>query len=222
MLVQVAKNGLRGLAKYKNEYWEQRGITPNEANELEPRYRALSRNYARQNGVPGPYKFFEVRIVNANCIFGLRARTNWWNDPEWMDRVFWMYQKPVMFFIDEERVPFYTLEPFEGWRVWNVGAHRHGMTISENHLKQAWHVPVDCCQVAWEETSAGISDHLHHRPDFVPTQEDIDRRALIEHESAEIMKEAEDINTAKAFRKVLGELEQKEEEFTKEQMKSEG
>lgn len=192
------------VRKWKNEYWESRGITPNEALELDPRYRKLVREFAVHNGVYSPYKFFEVRIVNALPSVVYDKAMKWWTHKMLMDRVFWMFQKPRYDFREgKEPYGYYTLEPFECVRVWQVGcAHLNVNIPTKTLLRKAFTVPIECCQIAWTETSNGFSDHIHHRPEKVETQADIDRRLSIKAAADKLLECSEDINTSKAFAKI--------------------
>lgn len=204
-LIKIAQNNLEGVAKWKNEYWETRGITPNEALELDPDYARLVKTFGRHNHLLGPYKFFEVRIIKQRATIGLSGQRNWWDHPLFMDHVFWMFQKPYLDQEDGEFVSCYALEPFECIRVWKAIEQQP----NEERLAGAWIVPVECCQIAWHETKEGYSEHIHHRPEIVPTQADLDRQGELERASKELLDQAQDINTSPEWRAAIAKVEDK-------------
>lgn len=192
------------IRKWKNPYWEARGETPNEAMEHDPQYRQMVTQFARHNKVSGPFRFFEVRVVSDSPSVIYDKAMKWWTHKDLMDRVFWMFQKP-RYDLQEGKEPYgyYTLEPFECSRVWQVGCKTLGVPIpNKMSMRNAFTIPIECCQLAWTETSNGFSDHLHHRPEIVKSQFDLDREQAIKAASAKIIAAGQDINSSAAFKNV--------------------
>lgn len=191
------------VRKWKNEYWEERGITPNEALELDPNYRQLVRSFAIHNEVLPPYKFWEVRIIKQDPSVLVGIHDHWWNDSMFMDHVFWMFQKPRMTRVDGRPYPCWLLEPFECWRVWNLGCLKFGIPApGKELLKKGFFVPTECCQLAWTETSNGESDHIHHRPEYEASDDEINYTGELRRKVDDILKESMDIEATDMGKKL--------------------
>jgi hypothetical protein len=192
--------------KDKNPYWEKRGITPNEAYELDGGYQRLVTQFKLYNGIQSPCRFLEIRIIKRQTLVDATGQIRWWDDTLFMDKVFWAFQSPAVDYVDDKPYSFYVLEPYECQRVLNLGWAKYGRP-PVNDLKAAFFVPVECCQHAWNETSAGYSDHLRPRPKRTPSQKDIDRRATQEREGRKLLDRAIDAADDPRFEKMYTVLE---------------
>jgi hypothetical protein len=192
-LIKIPENNLTGVAKDKNPYWEERGITPNEARDLDSRYQRALKGFARHNKLTGPHRFFEVRIVRNRPAVDVLTQ-NWWEHPKFMDRVYWMFQRPMIIYLEDySAYQLYVLEPMECLRVLNIFRRDFG----NNPLgdpRTAFVVPVECCQLAWTETKGGYSEHIHYRPKIAPTQQQIDAEEEKKKKIAKILDGAIDIS----------------------------
>lgn len=209
MLINVRRNALTGVSRDKNEYWEKRNITPNEAYQTDSAYQNLIRNFASYHKIKGPFRFFEVRIIAARPSLICTGTIDWWDDPEFMDKCFWMFQTPMYEYPEgKEPYGYYYLEPFECRRVLNVGIRKHQIVNpTRNTMRQAFVVPIECCQLAWTETSGGYSDHLHHRPEILKTQEQLDREKLLDLEADKLLESAEDIVESPKWKESLKKID---------------
>lgn len=190
-LIRIGDNALPGIKKDKSVLWESSGYTPNEAMVLIDDYRRIATAFARRNKVASPHRFFEVRIIQeeAPSLLHLQSRP-WWTHPKVMDRVFWVYQKPVQELTPEGKVSFYVLEVNECLRVWEILGKPKGIDLSAAYI-----VPVECVSFAWDETVNGQSEHIHWRPEVVQTQEEIDREARLNAEAQKYIDSAFDVSS---------------------------
>jgi hypothetical protein len=196
MLIKVSDNNREGVSRFKNPIWEQRGITPNEAYAQDPEYRALAHNHKRHNGFKSPMRWVEARVVDEKISpLVLNRYDQWYQDPVWMEQVFWVYAEPLTHFTDGEPYQYYCLEAFECYRVYTTNAIKYNGKPNRDP-RTGFIVPVECCHLAWTETSAGISDHIHHRPDAVKSQEQIDFESNRDRIAGEIMKEATAVSSS--------------------------
>lgn len=177
----------------KNPVWEV--YTPNEMWDndalalahLKASYRMLELPWARAHGIPGKKRWFEMRVNSNRTLLNITARQRWWDAPEFMDKIFWVYQTPILFNMDGETVSCYPLEFMECQRVKAVGIRRFGRNPFSSEVPSLL-IPQDCCELAWKETANGYSEHLRHRPEHEPTQEELDREATAQ-EAVEKAKE---------------------------------
>jgi hypothetical protein len=175
----------------KNPYWQH--LTPNEAFEKDRQYETIATAFAKKGEVVGPYKFFEVRIIGGSSMLSLEASSRWWDDPMFMERIFWVYQKPVYFYPSgQQHWGAYALEFYEAQRVVQAATKKFGYNPFDEHPNLL--VPIDCVQLAWNETSNGISDHCRYRAKVEPTQAEIDREGRIQEEVKKITENLEDIS----------------------------
>lgn len=196
MKIRTTENNLTGVAKWKNADWETCGKTPNEAYFEDRDYQRYVDGFALHNGfgLGKSHKFFEVRIISdkPSVIYSVTKSDMWYTAPFIMDRVFWMFQKPIEGRIDNRPYTYYVLEPKECIRVIRLFKQYTGQNLADG--LNAFVVPTECCQLAWTETSAGVSDHLHWRPEVVKTQEQIDKEEQLNAETKKILDTAFDID----------------------------
>lgn len=193
MLIKTPEHNLTGVAKDKNQYWETLGLTPNEARDSDPRYQRALQAFTRHNNLTGPHRFFEVRIVRNRPLIDALTQ-NWWEHPRFMDRCYWMFQRPMIIYL-EDYSPYqlYVLEPMECLRVWNTFRRELGSNPLGDP-RTAFVVPVDCCELAWTETKGGYSEHIHYRPKIAPTQEQVDQAEQKQQQVEKILGQAVDIS----------------------------
>ncbi len=153
--------------------------TPNTAYEHDPSYREISTAFAKKADVGGPYRWFEVRIVSEKSVLSFAESARWWNEPAWMDKIIWVYQKPRLFNVDNKSYQTYLLEFFECQRVLARTIGKFGHNIFEDEFP-ALLIPCDCVQIAWTETANGYSEHRRDAEVQVVTQADIDKEAKMQ------------------------------------------
>lgn len=186
------------IRKWKNEFWESRQQTPNEAYDTDADYRRMIHQFAKWNGISGPFKFKEVRIVSKETSVIYSGGKKWWDHRRFMDHCFWMFHSPIVETIDGVPYSYYALEPFECQRVWRILIADLGQSIPDKQVfRSGLAVPCECAIHAWTETANGYSEHIHHRPDAVITQEQIDRDARIKAGVDTILERAMDLREAK-------------------------
>lgn len=195
MLIRIAENNLTGVARKKNEYWENRRETPNEAFANDPAYRKMVYAYRKHNGLAVKTKWFEVRVIEekVSCLV-LNNYEKWYSDPLWMEAVFWVFQSPMSHYVDGIQYQYYVLEPFEVRRVWEENVRKY-KKLPTRDPRTGIIIPVEACHLAWTETSGGYSDHLRFRPEPIKTQQEIDRENVRNETAAEIMKDARGLET---------------------------
>ena len=205
MLIQIDKSPV------KNPIWEY--YTPNELYESDIlSYGKLGMSYLdflsawkKMNQVRGKPDFFEVRIVDGKTQEKIHDSRAWWRQPEFMDKIFWVWQRPEALMVGDDRYFVYMLEPLEAARVVETAKERLGHNPFESDMP-ALYVPVECCVLAWTETSNGYSDHGRHRPEHVPTQQEVDENALAEIRADQLLGEAIDIVDPEIAEKIAGPM----------------
>lgn len=150
-------------------------LTPNEYYQQNADYRNLIRNWAKHNDIPKWSKCFEVRLVNQKSRLSIEQSSRWWDQPEFMDKRFWVYARPVKLFPDgpeKEPLACYALEFHECQRVKDVAVAKLGYNPffeygPDGHAQvneaPSLLVPVDCCEIAWEDTKAGFATNIRER-----------------------------------------------------------
>lgn len=168
----------------KNPLWNT--FTPNEHYVRNKTYRDYVDRFVQINDVGCTVNFMEVRIVRSKISLG--PSTNWWDDSLFMEKVFWVFHKPLTIY-PEGKAPWqaYFLEPMECVRVADIALEKFKRPVFDP--TNAVMIPCECTHMAWDETSGGYSDHLRHREEVVPTQEEID---LQEQRTKEIRRMQED------------------------------
>lgn len=182
----------------KNPVWAH--YTPNEFFEsdilsigaLKMAYADFIPQWKMLNSVGGKNTWFEIRIVKSQAKVEISDRAAWWRQPEFMDKIFWVFQQPTPMVIDGHRLFCYVLEPFEGMRVAEVGLDKLGYPPFESDAP-ALFIPVDCTQVAWTETSNGFSDHGRPREEKVLTLEQQEKQEQTQEEVKKILNEIQDV-----------------------------
>lgn len=174
----------------KNPKWAIE--TPNERYLSDPLYKNLADAYQRGNGIPGHARWWEVRIVHQSSIFTFIS--SWWDEPMFMDKIFWVYQTPFTIRpAGKEPYQMYAMELFESKRINQLGYDRYGFyPVAE--ANPCFIIPVDVCQLCWDETSGGVSDHIRPREVKPPTQEEVDRESALEEYANKKMEEIEDVS----------------------------
>lgn len=172
---------------WKRLKWDDCPYTPNQAYSQIQEYRDYVTGFALHNEYPKPHKFFQIRIVNQTPLVTSTTSMNWWDSPQFMDKIFWAFQKPVSDRIDNDFYTYYALEPVECARVY-LKLMETGKPLKSS--MNGFVVPCDCCVLAWTETSAGISDHLHPDPEKVVTQEELDAKRKLDEDALKILDES--------------------------------
>lgn len=186
-----------GVKKWKSEFWEKQSFTPNEAVQCDREYRRMIRDFAGWNGIQAPYRFFEARIVSSVTSALYRQNTKWWEHREFMDHVFWVFQKPIVEDVDGVPYTYWCLEPFECQRVWRTMIDRLNQQVPPGQVFRAGlAVPCECMDLAWKETVNGRSEHIHERAPYERTQEQVDAEAIRGQIVEDILSESMDLDSA--------------------------
>lgn len=213
MLIRVGDNSYTGVNRYKNKYWVESPHTPNEAYQANPRYKRIVDLFKREHKITGPTKFFEVRIIHQMTSIAMSSR--WWDQPAFMDRVFWVFMQPEYTYGTGEPYGWYSLEPMECMRVVSAYEMATGNKLTdEEKRKCAYVVPVECVQIAWTETANGTSEHLHHREEIPKPQQQVDKEAKRAEDAVKIIEMAEDFSTTLPAKKLLGDVKKAEEKLS--------
>lgn len=168
----------------KNPRWAVQ--TPNEAYRDDAKYRFVIDSFMRKHRVPGQPAWHEVRVVKQASRLAISS--HWWDDPVFMEKVFWVYRSPITYRrANGEPAQASILEPYEAKRVADALFEMTGHP-SFHPFEDCLVLPVDVWSMAWDETSAGYSDHIRWRPESVKTQEEIDR----ERKDEEVVKQIEE------------------------------
>lgn len=153
-----------GLIKIVNSdiYNSWHGYTPGEKAHFDLAFRLASHNFCRNNDIEIHDRYVKVRIVRESGKFNVID--GWWKNPEWQDKTFWCYQTPVkVYHKDTPLTPnlWYALEMMECERVRLTELDRTGM--AKWAKGDSLLVPCDCCDQCWDETQAGVSEHVRER-----------------------------------------------------------
>lgn len=178
-----------------NPLWANR--TPNEAFETDPGYAEVAMAFTKKVSASSN-RWVRVRIVKASPILDLSVRAKWWDDPLWMDKIFWVYNKPIAAVIDGQYYQTYALEFLEAQRVLEDTFRKYNANRFEDPFP-ALYVPCDCCHLAWSETTNGYSDHLLERPEKALTQQEIDKESAIQEVVKQLEKELVDISDQESW-----------------------
>lgn len=199
----------------KNQLYVGQNPTPNEMwRELSPIgtcHRKHIKQWYRENNLPHPPKrWFEVRVVN--FYSDATERGMWWESPLFMDKVFWVDQKPYSEMVGGQLVQFYILDFYECQRVRGILMEEQGQ---EPFVKDdpSLLIPISCTQICWEETSAGTSEHIRDRGyrELSPEQkiaEEIEMEAIEEASKRIINLDPEDVHFQiddKGIAKIIGD-----------------
>lgn len=173
----------------KNHRWSG-NFTPNVALRKNQEYIDATKQWARKWGVRDTKNLFEVRVVKATSRVGFSQRQRWWDDPMWMDKIFWVYQAPISLPKNRygEHVQFYALEMFENKRVVKATVEQFGYNPFPSWLP-ALLIPVECVELCWDDTEAGYSRHCREPIDPPKTQEQIEKEQQVEEVVREIQKD---------------------------------
>lgn len=157
----------------KNEQWAIE--TPNEVYRDNIQYQAIVHGFGSLHQIPGPVNFHEVRITKQRSWMECSSR--WWDDPLFMDKVFWVFHKPMTFRQPTgEALQYFALEPYENLRVIKALYEKTGFD-QWDWIEDLLIIPADCLEMAWDETSAGYSDHIRYKPQICPTEQDVEKEA---------------------------------------------
>lgn len=168
-------------------------ITPNTEFEKNPHYQRVAVQFAQKAEAKGPYKFKEVRPIKLRSVLTLEESQRWWNDPQWMDKVFWVYNRPISFFDNGKWFQTYLLEFYESQRILEGSLRKFGKNIFGDPFPCLL-IPCDVVQVCLWEFAAGVSEHRRESIEPVPTQEQIEKEQRIEERAKEIAKTLHDIS----------------------------
>lgn len=194
MLIKINDSVGTGVQKYKNPFWVESPLTPNEA--VKPGgwdyYSKFNASYTRYNKIPKKgafHKFFEVRILKTETSVLSHISQRWWSHPNVMEKVIWVYQQPITEYADGQPYQYYAVEFQEcQWINKLIGSPNHDMSA-------CYIIPVECVDMAWNERVDGISEHLHYRPEVIKTQEEIDQEAELDSKASALLNDIIDIHT---------------------------
>lgn len=171
--------------------WRRSPLTPNELIERNKEYRDYVRGFALWNEYKKPYKFMQVRIVKQKPSVVYGPTTNWWDDPDFMDHIYWVFLKPISDRIDNAFFSYYALEPVESAQIYAELESRGGKL---GKRMNGFVVPCECCVQCYDETKGGIGEHIHYRPERVVSQQAIDARKELDTAALKILNESWDIS----------------------------
>lgn len=174
---------------FEEKHPQWRDYTPNEAYRDRANYQELVDMFVLANGVKGPVNFLEVRITKRNIV---QVSDDWWDDPMFSDKVFWVFHKPEIAYPDGHIWQVYFLEPFEGFRVMNAATEKFG--YNPWPPTAALMLPCECTTMAWDETSGGVSDHGRARPLYVPSDMELEVQAQVQQEVRKIQEHMVDVS----------------------------
>ena len=164
MLIQTEKRSLRCAM------WED--YTPNELMKSSAEYRNIIKKWAKESQISKTNRLFEVRIVRQQSELEIHKSSAWWDDPMWMDMLFWVYQTPVKLYPEGEKGPSfscYALEFYECQRIMNAAIVKFGYNPFQKRDEYgnvtrddqpSLLIPTDCVEVEWNETKGGYADNL--------------------------------------------------------------
>lgn len=189
----------------KNNFFEKfLHKTPNELMQTDEDYQRALKAWKSKHAIKGNARFFEVRVIRAFSPF-VSAQA-WYTHPLFMDKVFWVFQEPEYSRPVPGKTPigYYSLERHECLRVFNAILDHIGKAPWEDP-EEPLIIPVDNVQLCWEETSAGVSDHIRNRPEPLPMTNELDHAHEIRELGVKMRRQgdlvtfAEDPNLAKKF-----------------------
>jgi hypothetical protein len=177
----------------KNPIWSH--WTPNECYENEELslkhlkfpYSEFVESFVRSQGLVTKRVWREVRVVNKAPSIEIATKSAWWEQPEFADRIFWVFNNPTVATIDNDRYFCHVLEPIECLRVVKAGIDKYGYNPFSVDFP-CLYLPCELAKAAWDETSGGYSDHLREREVHEPTQQEIEEDAVLEEKAKEIEK----------------------------------
>lgn len=138
-------------------------------------------------------RWFEVRILAEKTqIVDMSRGEGWWQNKQFMDRVFWVFQQPQT--SRDPAMPYqvYVLEPYESLRVRDELFEQTGRQPFKSPWPALW-IPQDCVKLAWTETSNAYSDHLRHRAEPIVQQKLLDEQARDKEQVDQFLKEIAEI-----------------------------
>lgn len=194
----------------KNPVWQNK--TPPELHEHEilsighlgHSYADFITAWKRKHDIDRANRWFEVRIIKEKTEEGVDNRRAWWTQPEFMDKIFWVFQAPVDMTVSGKRMFCYILEPFEAMRVALTGQEKKGVPVFDSQ-DPALYLPVECTQLAWTETSNGYSDHNREREHKILTAEEREEELKTKEEVEKIIESVVELTDDQADR-IAGKL----------------
>lgn len=180
----------------KNPRWST--ITPNQLFKSDLTYATKMLQWTTANNLPPPKNFFEVRIVKQQSILDLHQSNRWWDDPLFMDKVFWVIQKPLSFKMGFATFQAYALEYFECLRIVDIAKAKFGKNPF-GHPEPSLCIPCDVVELAWDETTNGYSDHLRPVAENIKSQQRVDKDSTEREEIDKILATIEDVSNDVAW-----------------------
>jgi len=177
--------------------------TPNVAYQKDRTYRETVDTWCASKRIGGPGKTFEVRIVKSSSKLDVPHTANWWNNPLFMEKIFWVYQKPLSVKHKNDYVQLYCLEFFENIRVRVMAERELGYNPWEEEVPSLC-VPSECVELCWEDTVGGQSAHCRDKFDPDPTQEEIEKEDQLMEIAKGIQKNLVDVSNDDSW-KVKGD-----------------
>jgi len=168
-------------------------VTPNTEYGTNPHYQEIADEFAKKGRAPGPSKWKEVRAIKGAAIISLSEMDRWWFQPEWMDRVFWVYYKPVGVMEDGKYYQTYLLEFYESQRVLAGTVRRFGRNIFNDPFPTIY-IPCDVVQTCLWEFAAGESEHKRESVEPVLSNQEVEREQALDEAAKEIIKNGVDIS----------------------------
>lgn len=184
----------------KNSKWVDR--TPNEEFRDNPAYAIMVEQWAKKNKIPSWRILFEVRIIYTKSILDIHQSNRWWDDPLFMDHIFWVYQKPITFKNISGNKPYqvYALEYYECLRVVDIAKNKFGYNPFPSEAPSLC-IPVDCVELCWDETQAGYSKHIRQREEKKLSNKVLDKEEADKEEVNKLLTEIVDVSNDARWQK---------------------
>lgn len=186
--------------------WED--LTPNELYAQNSVYRDLVANWGKANDLPSGHKWNEMRLVKQQSVLEIKRSSAWWDDPMWMERLFWCYSRPILHRPAKGQfIQFYALEYYECQRVLSAAIQKFGYNPfskrDENgnlvaDTAPSLIIPAECIELAWDDTRGGYATNIRQgaieRASRPVSQQELDREAAIQEQVKKKMTELVDIS----------------------------
>ena len=173
----------------KNPIWYNQ--TPNELYETNSFYQELVNQWCRINDLRvKPYRWIEIRVISERTTRPIDVNSRWWANSLFMEKVFWVFNRPIKIFNGEKKddfMMFYALETFECEAV----AEKYKQTFMKTPFREAYPsllLPVECCEQCFWDMEGGYSRHIRPRVDIAQTQAEKDEEGRKQKEIKEHLK----------------------------------
>lgn len=197
----------------KNPMWSN--YTPNEEWRDNMQYRKFVERWRKLNAIPGHTKFLEKRIIKTKGDIEIPGANRWWEDSLFMEKIFWVFHKPIYATVDGQMVSFHALEPYECFRVVAAGEMKYGKNMFGTEHPPLI-LPTELLGSCFDEFAGGKNEHIRERPVEEKSQKRIDFESKRSEDAKKIMEKSKDIEASLAWRQKLDETQSKIEDMSKD------